>query len=325
MTIIRSQVPSDSINIGTVDLNSEEGFHFDLDGFLMPETRRAILPHFKGQHPMLDYARRYGLNPPLRFVDFSTRREFEETGLYRECYRGYTHSMLTFGIEAPPDLNISMVLSRAHGDFSEKDKQALQLLQPVVSTTFHCLFLQNTLQGGHDAKPSSGTIIGTGRNVVHGTPVAIELLREFHPGGPRNCLPAEFRPLLRRNRAHLTTLTNPYGLSLAVAFEPGDVLWTLRLWKNTPPLLRQDSLRHLGLTLRQIEILQWVAHGKTNAEIALILGISYRTVQKHLENCFRILGVENRMAAVACVRDPVGTHPCESENKPCPPLFPHRR
>ncbi len=52
----------------------------------------------------------------------------------------------------------------------------------------------------------------------------------------------------------------------------------------------------LPLTGREKEIVTLVAVGKTNTEIGLILGISARTVQKHLENIFRKLGVESRMA-----------------------------
>lgn len=52
------------------------------------------------------------------------------------------------------------------------------------------------------------------------------------------------------------------------------------------------------LTKRQREIMDWIAEGKTSAEAAIILGISPRTVEKHLEAVFQRLGVENRIAAV---------------------------
>jgi DNA-binding CsgD family transcriptional regulator len=55
----------------------------------------------------------------------------------------------------------------------------------------------------------------------------------------------------------------------------------------------------LGLTRREAEVLAWVAKGKTNEQIGLILGISVRTVQKHLEHVFSKLGVETRTAAAA--------------------------
>jgi DNA-binding CsgD family transcriptional regulator len=52
------------------------------------------------------------------------------------------------------------------------------------------------------------------------------------------------------------------------------------------------------LTRRQREIMDWIAEGKTSAEAAIILGISPRTVEKHLEAIFQRMGVENRIAAV---------------------------
>lgn len=53
------------------------------------------------------------------------------------------------------------------------------------------------------------------------------------------------------------------------------------------------------LTQREMDVLEWVARGKTNRDVADILGISPRTVNKHLEHIYEKLGVETRTAAVA--------------------------
>lgn len=58
-----------------------------------------------------------------------------------------------------------------------------------------------------------------------------------------------------------------------------------------------QPLLALGLTPRVAEVLLWVAQGKTNADIATILGISESTVKKHLLEIFDKLGVETRSAA----------------------------
>ena len=55
------------------------------------------------------------------------------------------------------------------------------------------------------------------------------------------------------------------------------------------------------LTQRQIEVLAWVARGKTNAEIAKILSLKTGTIGKYLERIFPKLGVENRTAAASFV------------------------
>jgi DNA-binding NarL/FixJ family response regulator len=55
----------------------------------------------------------------------------------------------------------------------------------------------------------------------------------------------------------------------------------------------------LGLTARESEVLLWISSGKSNRDISDILNISPRTVNKHLEQVFTKLGVENRAAAAA--------------------------
>lgn len=60
-------------------------------------------------------------------------------------------------------------------------------------------------------------------------------------------------------------------------------------------LLRQA----FPVTDREAEVLLWVAKGKTNREIAQILELSPRTINKHLEQVFRKVGVENRTSAAA--------------------------
>ena len=58
-----------------------------------------------------------------------------------------------------------------------------------------------------------------------------------------------------------------------------------------------NTLSDYGLTPRESEVLAWVAKGKTNAEVGVILQMSDRTVQKHLEHIYQKLGVETRTTA----------------------------
>jgi DNA-binding CsgD family transcriptional regulator len=53
------------------------------------------------------------------------------------------------------------------------------------------------------------------------------------------------------------------------------------------------------LTAREAEVLLWITNGKSNREIAEILSLSPRTVNKHLEQIYAKLGVENRTAATS--------------------------
>jgi DNA-binding NarL/FixJ family response regulator len=72
----------------------------------------------------------------------------------------------------------------------------------------------------------------------------------------------------------------------------------LRLAKDSSNMPAEFS-SELGLTTREGEVLSWLSKGKTNRDIAQILGLSPRTVDKHLEQIYAKLGVENRTAAAA--------------------------
>ena len=65
-----------------------------------------------------------------------------------------------------------------------------------------------------------------------------------------------------------------------------------------PSPVQASAVSPPGLTLREGEVMRWLACGKTDAEIAALLSISPRTVQKHLEHIYVKLGVETRTAAV---------------------------
>jgi DNA-binding CsgD family transcriptional regulator len=57
-----------------------------------------------------------------------------------------------------------------------------------------------------------------------------------------------------------------------------------------------------ALTERESQVAYWIAEGKTNGEIGVILGIGARTVKKHVEHILAKLGVENRTTAALRLR-----------------------
>jgi DNA-binding CsgD family transcriptional regulator len=73
--------------------------------------------------------------------------------------------------------------------------------------------------------------------------------------------------------------------------------YLLRLVNDDQPDERDLLKQHFAVASREAEVLLWVAKGKTNREIAQILELSPRTVNKHLEQLFKKIGVENRTSA----------------------------
>ena len=127
-----------------------------------------------------------------------------------------------------------------------------------------------------------------------------------------NVLPAPIREWLSRA---LTQLPNAESM---VVEHGGDCLHlTLSQRDRELLLLLQEkheaappSLEVYQLTPRELDVLTWLARGKTNRDIAEILGMSPRTVNKHLEHIFVKLGVETRSAAAALVAGKI--HPSSS-------------
>lgn len=78
-----------------------------------------------------------------------------------------------------------------------------------------------------------------------------------------------------------------------------DVLLMREIVRGVPA----GPLKARGLSDREAEVLGWLVEGKTNPEIATILGLSPRTVHHHLENIYRKLGVETRTAAAKMARE----------------------
>lgn len=85
---------------------------------------------------------------------------------------------------------------------------------------------------------------------------------------------------------------------------PDEILFRIQEMRSSTEEVRLRD--RLGLTAREAEVLLWIGHGKGTKDIAEILGMSPRTVQKHLEQIYAKLGVENRAAAAAIAIRTVG-------------------
>lgn len=86
---------------------------------------------------------------------------------------------------------------------------------------------------------------------------------------------------------------------IATAFEVAIMLRKLAPEMRLQEELDHTHLRRLGLSRREAEVMVWLVEAKRDAEIAVILGCSVRTVQQHVRAILGKLRVENRTAAVA--------------------------
>ncbi len=142
------------------------------------------------------------------------------------------------------------------------------------------------------------------------TPRAEQLLRKAFAAadGQMPAIPAALATQLAQHcRDGGTTVIEANGRRLEFAFvsATGADEFLFRLTEasaDADSAARQQAgllQQTLALTAREAEVLLWISRGKSNRDMSEILGISHRTVNKHLEQVFEKLGVENRAAAAA--------------------------
>lgn len=129
---------------------------------------------------------------------------------------------------------------------------------------------------------------------------AAHLLAQHFPARPRDRLPSE----LRAGAAEAPLRVTP------LVARGGDAFQILALDPVRPDPSPRD-LETLGLTPRECEVLFWIAEGKTNPEIAVILDTSSNTIKRHAQAVFDKLRVENRTSAALKAKETFRLQPAD--------------
>jgi DNA-binding NarL/FixJ family response regulator len=143
-----------------------------------------------------------------------------------------------------------------------------------------------------------------GARLVWQTPLARRWLPRYFDAPP-DVLPATLLAWLREAAEGVEPprpLRTSRGASELITHLQGRTLdddWLLVLREVDDAATVEVTMQAFGLTLKESEVLYWVAKGKTNRDIGDILGSSPATVKKHLEHIYQKLGVETRTAAAA--------------------------
>lgn len=165
-------------------------------------------------------------------------------------------------------------------------------------------------QSAHAALDSAGQYLLTldsRGELLWATPQVYELLKESGAINDSTQLHKTTSTQLRDWLSHkpgagrqltLTGLLQTFTLEILSLMDGKEYL--LRLNKGHEPEQDTEALKQqFSVTGREADVLLWIANGKTNREIGQILEMSPRTVNKHLEQIFKKLGVENRTSAAA--------------------------
>ncbi len=213
---------------------------------------------------------------------------------------------------------ISIVFNRSRSDFADGERAILDAVRRPLAAIYRNLMMCE--EAGIGLRCISELAAGSGwqmmrisleGRILDALPAALRLLARFFPDGSRtpSALPETLFAWFARSRhwglerpavshGQQFTLLH-FGSKLTVRFipDPDDGCAGYLLMRGERLGVSAAHLGSLSLSARERELLALVAAGKTNGEIATILAISARTVQKHLEHIFQKLGVETRTAA----------------------------
>jgi len=134
------------------------------------------------------------------------------------------------------------------------------------------------------ALPSMNGAVAT-RHILKADPQIVVLILSMHSEASyvRTCMEAGARGYLLKNAMDLELVRAVKQVAAgAQVLDP-------RLGSLAPP----DTADRPGLTTRELEVLQLIVHGKSNKEIATVLGVSANTVAVHRANIMQALGMHN--------------------------------
>ena len=251
------------------------------EAFWLYRPENPILRH----HETGDFA-------ACKLSDFLTRRGLHRLGLYREVFRpaGIEHRFVV-GLPAPQSHTKAFLVDRADGrDFGERDRIVLNVLRPHLAAAYAAARDRRLAAALSRHEPGAGGLISLGLagRIDWIAPQAEMLLARYLGGRVDGRLPEPLESWLAAGApgAVLTTRRDPSRLHVRCLGR------TLLLWEE-PSVL----------TAREEQILELVAVGRSNAQIAKALWISSGTVRIHLQHIYAKLGVRSRTEAAARLRE----------------------
>ena len=248
------------------------------------------------EHPVREHFRATGETGPIRLSDHVSLPKFKSSGLYRDYFRHFGVTRLA-AVYVPLGNNahVSLGVSRGGADFSERELSVLAEFRPLLAEGCRLVLRAERAERWLEASEDVLAVLGKGMVLVRSdglvervTEIAARSLASMGVEVSENApVPQKLRTLAR----------SPIGDAVSVQRIPrsaGEIFIVADVVSENPVALFSS----FGLTPRECTVLHWLAEGKTNGEIAVVIGAAIGTVRKHLEHIFEKLEVENRAAAV---------------------------
>lgn len=269
-----------------------------------------IFNRFAHQHPLIPDIIGSKIQSAVKITDYLSQSEYERLDLFNEYYRvpGLNRQM---GLALPitSDFMFSCTVHRWGEDYTERDRLILTLLAPHLGNCVNNSLAFERLNSTTDVRSIGVIAIDLNGKTQFANEFARELLEIYFVGEKKadKSLPEnlwnwiELQNSANKKEFELPSL--PFkiknaGGELTIRLASSNAIQEKTLLLEEKKSLCPQILEQLNVTRREAEILFWIAQGKTDPEIGLLLFISPRTVHKHAENIYIKLGVETRTAAM---------------------------
>lgn len=290
--------------------------------FPLPQDAPQIVGLYQHQLPCLTHYLATGDGYPTMISDFMSYRAFRRTDLHNQFYRpvGIPYA-IAFGVTLQDDGMVGIGLHRSGRDYTERDRRILWELQSHIVQAYSNAQLITRMQDeaiAHELALNEGEVLlaclTSHFRISWATPHAYEALRYYKILTRRSSdrLHSNITNWLRAVCEQMCSADRVPTPKLPLVIQSQRGRLHIRLiQKGIARVLLMTESRHfhaasmlagLGLSPRETQVLSWVTQAKSNAEIGTILGISFRTVHKHLERIYAKLGVENRATAASIAR-----------------------
>lgn len=265
----------------------------------------AAFDRHRDEHPLVRYVAETGDGQAIKISDFLSEAEYHALAIYRELYGTIgAEDQMSLTIRSDAGVIMAIALNRARRDFTEVDRMKLNLVRRHLLQAYaNVEELANHQAEKEDLRTA---IRETGHGllaidelgrITDATPGAPECLRRFFPdAASAEVLPRPVadwlasdphEPLTLRAREAQLILRHPRHTARRLV---------LLGEERYPPLLEP-------LTSRELDVLELLARGTSNAGIAAALGVTTGTVKLHVQRIFTKLGVGNRTAAANTARE----------------------
>jgi DNA-binding CsgD family transcriptional regulator len=268
------------------------------------------------EHPVLEYALHTNQPSAMRISDFWSQQQLHDSGLHNDFYRHYEiEDALCVSIATPLPRIIGIGWHDARR-FTDRERLIADLAGPHISQAWQNARMVNRLKGqllmferGIENLGAGVILCSCEGKVQFINAQARRHLKEYFGANqdPHPCLPTDLLLWVRYQDSQSYENDDAPPLRSPLIYERESRRLVVRLLSQPEAnLILMEEERTLpdsnmietsGLTTRETEVLNWIACGKTNFEIGVILAMHTATVKKHVEHIFTKLGVENRTAA----------------------------